>query len=136
MKIPKHQSTNALNILSNFGVNEEDFQGDFGVIAENLRCNFGVISEKLRCIFGDDLNNSQLKILYILICDPESSAEQMSDLIGKTKRSIEYNLQQLKNKEILIRHGADKNGYWEVAKSQFPCENTQENAEQFNLSQK
>lgn len=124
-----------MDLLSSFSENAGKYSDNRSKSVCHI-LNLNIQRNQLRCIFGDDLNNSQLKILYILICDPESSAEQMSDLIGKTKRSIEYNLQQLKNKEILIRHGADKNGYWEVAKSQFPCENTQENAEQFNLSQK
>ena len=42
------------------------------------------------------------------------SAKTMAETITVSSRTIEKNIKQLKNKDILIRHGSPKNGYWEI----------------------
>ena len=37
------------------------------------------------------------------------------EITGLTRRGIEWNLQQLKAKGIIIRVGPDNGGHWEIA---------------------
>ncbi|MDR1181202.1 MAG: HTH domain-containing protein [Bacteroidales bacterium] len=40
------------------------------------------------------------------------TAKEISDLLGKTTRTIERNLKILREKGIIIREGSDKSGQW------------------------
>jgi ATP-dependent DNA helicase RecG len=60
------------------------------------------------------LTVAQIEILNKLSLNPQATAQQLSDEIGKTKRSIEYQISKLKNIGLLEREGADKNGRWIV----------------------
>lgn len=54
------------------------------------------------------------KILSLLRMDPKLTANQLSTKVGLTKRQVERILARLKQEGRLLRHGAAKNGYWEV----------------------
>ena len=54
------------------------------------------------------------KILSLLRKDPKLTANQLSSEVGLTKRQVERILARLKQEGKLLRHGAAKNGYWEV----------------------
>ncbi len=64
----------------------------------------------------EGLNELQNKIVELLGNNGQLNAEKLSALTGITKRNIEKNLKVLKNKGLLIRHGSDKTGHWEVIK--------------------
>ncbi|WP_324249644.1 winged helix-turn-helix transcriptional regulator [Holdemanella biformis] len=61
-----------------------------------------------------ELNDTQQKIIKLLLEDNQLSAIKLADRIGIASRNIESNIKKLKELGILIRHGSPKNGYWEV----------------------
>ncbi|MBP1565879.1 MAG: HTH domain-containing protein [Oscillospiraceae bacterium] len=44
--------------------------------------------------------------------NPKITADELSKIISVTSRTIERNLRQLKEKNLLERAGSDKNGEW------------------------
>ena len=61
-----------------------------------------------------DLNDTQQKIIKLLLEDHQLSAVKLAEKIGVASRNIENNIKKLKEYGILIRHGSPKNGYWEI----------------------
>ena len=61
-----------------------------------------------------ELNDTQKKIIKLLLEDNQLSAIKLADRIGIASRNIESNIKKLKELGILVRHGSPKNGYWEV----------------------
>ncbi|MCI9075942.1 MAG: winged helix-turn-helix transcriptional regulator [Dorea sp.] len=76
----------------------------------------GEASEKHRNNVGNDLSNTQKKILELLSQDAQLSAKKIAAKIGISNRNIESNIKKLKECGILIRHGSPKSGYWEIMK--------------------
>ena len=106
-------------IRRSFGENSEEFRGNFGGTSEELRRNFGEASEEFRENFREkqeELNDTQKKIIQLLSTDGSRTAAELSEKIGITRRSIEMNIRNLKDRGILVRHGPAKGGYWEVKK--------------------
>ncbi len=56
------------------------------------------------------------KILALIKENPRITQKELSEKTGLTRRGIEWNLQQLKDKKIIRRIGPDKGGYWEITK--------------------
>lgn len=44
------------------------------------------------------------------------TAKQMADEMGISQRQVERLLASLTKKQIIVREGADKNGYWKLNK--------------------
>ena len=59
------------------------------------------------------------KVLSLLKQDGKMSANMLAISIGITQRQVQRILAGLKESGRIIRHGANKNGYWEVVKE--PC---------------
>jgi predicted HTH transcriptional regulator len=53
-------------------------------------------------------------ILTKLKAQPELSAKDLAVLLGKTSRTIERHIKELREQGLLVRVGADKGGRWEV----------------------
>ena len=47
------------------------------------------------------------------------SATKLAEQIGIAKRNVKANIKKLKEQGLLVRHGAPKNGYWEVIDNQI-----------------
>ena len=98
----------------------ELFRNLFPMMEESR--NIGETSEKHRRNIGEvsgieqqiELNDTQKKIIKLLLEDNQLSAIKLADRIGIASRNIESNIKKLKELGILIRHGSPKNGYWEV----------------------
>ena len=71
----------------------------------------GEASEKQ---WNTDLNDTQQKIIKLLLEDNQLSAVKLAEKIGVASRNIENNIKKLKKRGILVRHGSPKNGYWEI----------------------
>ena len=84
---------------------------DIGEASEKHRRNIGEVSGIEQQI---ELNDTQKKIIKLLLEDNQLSAIKLADRIGIASRNIESNIKKLKELGILIRHGSPKNGYWEV----------------------
>ena len=55
------------------------------------------------------------KIVALLKQDGKMSANMLSVSVGITQRQAQRILAKLKNEGKIIRHGANKNGYWEIS---------------------
>lgn len=91
------------NVQNN--VNDTSFGENFG--NKNVVKELG--KEKQR------LTDTQLKILECLVEDKYISAKKIADKIGVSGRTVENNIQKLKEIGIVVRHGSPKSGYWEIA---------------------
>ena len=58
------------------------------------------------------------KIIELLRQDGNMSANMLSVSVGITQRQAQRILAKLKNEGRIIRHGANKNGYWEVRREE------------------
>lgn len=63
---------------------------------------------------GINIGTNEEKILMLLKQDSKLSAKTLASTIGLTDRQVERILSKLKANGKIIRHGASKNGYWEV----------------------
>ncbi len=72
--------------------------------------NVGVKEESV----GVKINKTQIKIVEFIKNNPNITIEEMAKYAGVETRTIERNIKKLKEKEIIDRIGADKNGHWIV----------------------
>ena len=82
-----------------------------GETSEKHRRNIGEASDKHR---REVLNDTQQKIIQLLLEDNRLSAAKLAKKINVADRNIEKNIRQLKEYGYLVRHGSPKNGYWEI----------------------
>lgn len=57
---------------------------------------------------------NQKKILEVIKNNPQITQEELANVIGLTRKSINSNMKKLQENGLLKRIGADKNGYWQV----------------------
>ena len=57
------------------------------------------------------------KILQLILGNPSISAVKIGEELGVTARQAERLLSALKQKQIIRRIGANKNGHWEIIKA-------------------
>lgn len=57
---------------------------------------------------------NQKKILEVVKNNPQITQEELANVIGLTRKSINSNMKKLQENGLLKRIGADKNGYWQV----------------------
>jgi predicted HTH transcriptional regulator len=75
-----------------------DQETDFGI---NFGINFG-------------LNETQQRIIDLLIENPLVTTQAVADSLGLTRRTVENYISQLKKAGLVEREGARKNGRWIV----------------------
>ena len=63
-----------------------------------------------------DLNDTQNRIVEIIIKNSKTTQKQLAKVIGINERNIRNNIEILKNKRIILRIGFDKSGHWNVIK--------------------
>ena len=54
------------------------------------------------------------KILQLIRNNPEITIDELAEQLNRTTRSIEMQLQKLKENKKIIRIGPDKGGFWNV----------------------
>ncbi|MCY4779285.1 HTH domain-containing protein [Sphingobacterium sp. UT-1RO-CII-1] len=69
-----------------------------------------MISEALQ----DDLSREVFEIFRFIREYPAYSAKQLSEMIGKTSRTIENHIAKLKESGLIIRRGSRLGGYWQI----------------------
>ena len=67
--------------------------------------NIGVVGEKAHMMD---------RMITKLTDNPKATATALSEELSISKRTIERYFKELRDLGILIRHGPDKGGYWEV----------------------
>ncbi len=63
-----------------------------------------------------NLSSTEQAILNHLELSPELSAKKLASLLHKTSRTIQRNINSLKEKGVLKREGSDRSGRWIVLK--------------------
>ena len=76
--------------------------------------NVGVNDKNVGVNVGVKLNKTQRKIVELLKNNPNSTIEEMAKYAEVEPRTIERNIKALKEKNVIDRVGADKNGHWMV----------------------
>ena len=110
---------------NSIGETSEEFRNNFGKTSEKLRNNFGRTSETVQVLPPEEndnkqnnqleqLNSTQKKIVGLLKENSTLTAESLARQIGISSRSVEYNIQKIKEQGLIVRHGSHKDGYWEV----------------------
>lgn len=62
---------------------------------------------------GVKINASEMEVLNEII-NNNITAQEISDKINKTKRTIERIITSLREKNMIKRVGSDKTGHWEI----------------------
>lgn len=93
-----------------FGVNEKSSEKRFGVNEKGSEKRFGVKGEDA----SKRVSRTGQKIIDLVISDPSITAEAMSVKIGVSKRAVEKNIKELRERGILVHEGSDKAGYWRI----------------------
>ena len=94
------------NTIKKYPVNGGASEKRFGVNAER----FGVKGEDA----SKRVSRTGQKIIDLVISDPSITAEAMSVKIGVSKRAVEKNIKELRERGILVHEGSDKAGYWRI----------------------
>ena len=76
--------------------------------------NVGVNDKNGGVNVGVKFNKTQRKIVELLKNNPNSTIEEMAKYAEVEPRTIERNIKALKEKNVIDRVGADKNGHWMV----------------------
>lgn len=76
-------------------------------VGENVGVNVGVNG-------GVNLNKTELDVYNELIKNNSTTAQEISEKLNKTKRTIERIINSLKEKNMIKRAGSDKTGHWEI----------------------
>ena len=63
---------------------------------------------------GINIGENERKVLSILTHSPQSTAKDLSEVLGFTLRQCERILASMRQKELIARVGSNKNGHWEV----------------------
>ena len=82
------------------------------IFEENETENVGVNNEDVGENVGVNLNKTQRKIVELIRNNPSITIEEMAKFADVATRTIERNIKKLKEREIIDRVGADKNGQW------------------------
>lgn len=80
---------------------------------DNQRAGVG-INDGVSVGIDFGINETQRKILDLMLEDPSITAAQLAYSIGITKRPIESNIRKLKALGLVERTGARRNGQWIV----------------------
>jgi predicted HTH transcriptional regulator len=63
---------------------------------------------------GVNVGTNEDKVIMLLRKDSKLTAKTIAATLGLTDRQVERILSKLKSEGKILRHGASKNGYWEV----------------------
>ena len=96
--------------LKKYPVNGGASERKFGVNEKSSEKRFGVKGEDA----SKRVSRTGQKIIDLVISDPSITAEAMSVKIGVSKRAVEKNIKELRERGILVHEGSDKAGYWRI----------------------
>jgi predicted HTH transcriptional regulator len=63
---------------------------------------------------GANVGTNEEKLLLLLKQDGTLTAKVLAGTLGITQRQVERMMARMKKEGVLVRHGASKNGCWEV----------------------
>ena len=74
--------------------------------------NVGANDKNVGVNVGVKINKTQRQIVELIRNNPSITIEEMAKFADVAARTIERNIKKLKEREIIDRVGADKNGQW------------------------
>lgn len=81
---------------------------------ENVPATTQVTSQVTDVPVNVPVNERQMQILQEVKYNPHITAALLSQKLGVTEKTIKRDLQYLRDKKIIEREGADKNGCWKI----------------------
>ena len=82
---------------------------DWGIGLLLIRSNKNVVTN-----VATNVVTNEEKILALLKQDSKLTSKQLALSVGITQRQVQRVISNLKESGLIVRHGATKNGYWEV----------------------
>jgi len=64
--------------------------------------------------FSKTVLKTDIQILNLIRVNPKITTKDIQKTTGLSRRGIEWQIQKLKEQNIISRVGPDKGGYWEV----------------------
>ena len=61
-----------------------------------------------------DINGDISRVLLLLEKQPSITAKQMAEVLQISPRKVSRIIKELKEKEIIVRIGSNKTGYWKI----------------------
>ena len=107
--IIKETAVNDGDIVKNVAVNGTDVVINNSDVVENVAVNDPNVVVNVVANDSDVVANSERVLI-----DGSKSVQRIADELGISQRQVQRIISDLKNKGLIVRHGADKNGYWEV----------------------
>ena len=65
-----------------------------------------------RTIISEGMNTTEKKILEMIKLNPQMSKKELSELLDCGETTVSNAIKSLRQKNIIERSGANKNGYW------------------------
>lgn len=90
-----------------------------GIILDALKSHRKLADEdeKVTVKVTQKVTVNQQKILDAIKQNPHVTQGELSAIVGIARKNIIFNMKKLQEAGLLVRHGADKNGWWEVIES-------------------
>lgn len=89
-----------------------------GIILESLKSrrqpDSEIDAQKVTVKVTQKVTVNQQRILAAIKENPHVTQEELSVIVGIARKNIIANMKKLQEAGLLVRHGADKNGWWEV----------------------
>ena len=113
LKYVEQMGTGIIRILQKYDKDCFEFFPNFIRVSFPYNENtFAPKKEKAK--FNDDLSPLQNSILSLIQDEPTITQETLATLLNTTKRTIQRNIKELIDKNILSRSGSNRQGKWNV----------------------
>lgn len=73
-----------------------------------------LVENQKRSNVGINVATNEEKLMELLLQDGHLTARVLASSLGITERQVQRMISKLKQQGKLVRHGASKNGFWEV----------------------
>ncbi len=106
----KYVLTEAGVLLRNALIDDTTVVDDLTPMSEARRNDVGTMSERCR----NELGDTAAHIFEEIAANSKITTEELAHKIGKSTRTVERNIEKLKNSQYITRQGPNLGGYWEV----------------------
>lgn len=72
------------------------------------------VNDRVNEKVNDRVNESEQELLSLLLEDPGYTVTQLANKMNVSRKTVASRLKNLKDKNIIVRVGSDRKGYWEV----------------------
>ncbi|MBQ2658766.1 MAG: putative DNA binding domain-containing protein [Erysipelotrichaceae bacterium] len=97
------------NVGISYTNTDNDFMIEFSRVDRNIVPNGGIINGTNGTITEDEAF-----VMSLLREDPHRTVDQLIEISGKSRRTLNRIISTLKAKKLICRNGSNRTGYWEV----------------------